>query len=198
MQNFIDHKLSLRASREFRRVVVGRTEHVEMDNGDDVYNAKWRYRKMRFFANFALVSPETQAELTNAAHATFSMVLLFKFRDPGDFKAINEPLATVAGTKTPVQLTKRYQFGPIAYGERRIQAVDHAVIKTAGGTEVAGTLDNALGLFTPTSNWGSGTHYWSGRFCVWVRFASDEFDSTMKTLDIATADVELQEGWARR
>lgn len=198
MQNFIDHKLSLRASREFRRVVVGRTEHVEMDNGDDVYNAKWRYRKMRFFANFALVSPETQAELTNAVHATFSMVLLFKFRDPGDFKAINEPLATVAGTKTPVQLTKRYQFGPIAYGERRIQAVDHAVIKTAGGTEVAGTLDNALGLFTPTSNWASGTHYWSGRFCVWVRFASDEFDSTMKTLDIATADVELQEGWARR
>lgn len=198
MQNFIDHKLSSRASREFRRVIVGRTEHTPMDNGDDAYNAKWRYRKMRFFANFALTSPETQVELTNAVHATYSMVLLFRFRDPGDFQAFDEPLTTVPGTKTPVQLTKRYQFGPIAYGERRIQAIDHAVIKTAAGVEVPGTLDNALGLFTPTNNWAGASHKWSGRFCVWVRFASDEFDSTMLTLDIATTDVELQEGWARR
>ena len=197
MQNFLDIQLSLRASREFRRVIEGRTDHTPMDNGEDAYNAKWRYRKMRFFANFAMVTPETQEELTGAVHATHSMVLLFRFRDPGDFQVANSPLFPVAGTKTPIQLTKRYYF-KTAFGERRIQAVDHAVIKTLAGVEVPGTLDKALGLFTPATNWADTEHRWWGRYCVWVRFASDQFDSTMLTLDIHTADVELQEGWARR
>lgn len=198
MQNFIDHQLSLRASREFRRVSQGRTEHVPMDNGEDIYNAKWRYRRMRYYASFALVTPETQAELTGANHAAMSMLLLFRFRDPGDFQVADSPLSPVAGTKTPIQLTKRYYFGPSSYGDRLIQAVDHAVVKTQAGVEVPGTLDKALGLFTPTSNWADTQHKWSGRFCVWVRFASDDFDSTMLTLDISTADVELQEGRAHR
>lgn len=198
MQNFIDHKLSTRASREFRRVVVSRSETTPMDNGEDIYNAKWRYAKMRYFANFAMVAPETQKELTGAFHAAKGMVLLFRFRDPGDFQVIDSPLTVVAGTKTPVQLTKRYPFGPTAYGDRLIQAVDHCLMQTEAGVEVAGTLDNALGLFTPTENWAATPHKWSGRFCNWVRFASDEFDSTMITLDISTADVELQEGRAYR
>jgi uncharacterized protein (TIGR02217 family) len=197
MQNFIDHKLSLRASREFRRVIVGRTDYTPMDNGNDIYNAKWRYRKMRYFANFALVTPETQAEITGAVHAAMSMLLLFRFRDPGDFQVEDSPLAVVVGTKTPVQLTKRYYFGS-AHGDRLIQAVDHCVMKTDAGVEIPGTLDKPLGLFTPTSNWPAATAKWSGRFCVWVRFASDEFDATMLTLDISTTDVELQEGRAHR
>lgn len=198
MQNFLDHQLSLRASREFRRVIVGRTDHVPMDNGEDIYNARWRYKRMRYFANFALVSPETQEELTGAFHAANAMLLLFKFRDPGDFQVANSPLVTVPGTKTPVQLTKRYYFKGNAYGDRLIQAVDHCVIKTPLGVEVAGTLDKPMGIFTPTNNWDGAEHFWSGRFCNFVRFASDEFDSTMITLDIATADVELQEGRAHR
>lgn len=197
MQDFIDHKLTLRASREFRRVVVGRTEQVTMENGDGKFSVRWRYKKMRYFANFALVTQETRDELTGAFHAA-GMAYLFRFRDPGDYTVTDAPLTVVAGTKTPVQLIKRYYFGSTAYGDRIIQAVDHCVLKTLAGVEVHGTLDNVRGLFTPTNNWADTPHKWSGRYCNWVRFASDEFDSTMVILDIATADVELHEGRAHR
>jgi len=101
------------------------------------------------------------------------------------------------GGKTPAQLTKRYSFGS-TYSDRIIQAIDTCTVYDETGTPVSGTLDDALGLFTPASDWGAGTYTWSGTFDVWVRFASDDFDMTMETLDIATTDVQLVERRAVR
>lgn len=197
MANFIDHKIGARVSREFRRVAVGKTDITPLDNGEEIRNARWKFKQMRFAASYALLTPAAQQEISSAFYAANAMLYLFRFRDHGDFQAKDAPLTVVEGTTEPVQLTKRYYFGP-AWADRLIQAVSTATIYDEAGDPVTGTLDDALGLFTPDAAWGAGEYTWSGTFDCWVRFGSDEFDMTMLTLDIATVDVELEEKRARR
>lgn len=197
MTNFIDHRIGARVSREFRRVATGKTDIISLDNGDEIRNARWKYKKLKFAASYAMLTHEAQQELTSVFYAANAQLLLFRFRDHGDYKVDGAPLTVAEGTTDPVQLTKRYYFGP-AYADRLVQAIVKCTVEDAGGNPVAGTVDTALGIFTPDAAWGVGQHKWSGTFDCWVRFASDEFDMTMVTLDIATADVELMEMRARR
>jgi uncharacterized protein (TIGR02217 family) len=192
MPNYIDHRLSARASREFRRVAQGKTDITPLRTGGEIRNAAWQYKKMKYAASYALLTPEAQEEISSAFYAANAMLLLFRYRDYGDFKVVDSPLTVVEGTTTPVQLTKRYYFGP-AHADRMIQAIVSATVKDASGDPIAGTVDMALGLFTPDENWPAGVPTWSGKFDVWVRFNSDDFDMTMHTLDIATTDIELVE-----
>ena len=198
MENFINHRLSSRASKEFRRVNNGKSDITTLDNGEDLINARWKYKKMRYFASFALLGDMAQQELAAAFYACNAMLMLFRFRDPGDSTVVLSPIATTAGEITSVQLTKRYSFGA-AYADRLIQAIGGSctVFRADGVTPVDVTVDRELGLVTPAAPWEGG-EVWSGNFDAWVRFASDEFDMTMHQLDIATTDVELMEGRARR
>lgn len=195
--NFIDHRISARASREFRRIATGKTDIVALDNGDEIRNARWRYKLMRYQASFPLLSQRAQEEVSAAFYAANAMLYLFRFRDYGDYRVENSPLSVVADSTTPVQLTKRYYFGP-AWADRMIQAVVTCRVHDAAGEPVEGTVDDALGLFTPAEPWGAGLYTWTGTFDVWVRFGSDDFDMTLHTLDIATSDVELVERRAHR
>ena len=197
MENFIDHQISSKVSRQFRRVIVGNTNIQYDDNGDELRNARWKYKKHKYTANYAMLSRDAQEAMVGAFYAANAMLKLFRFRDHGDYTASDSPLTVEVGTTTPAQITKRYFFGP-AYADRLIQAIDSWEIKDASGNPVDGSMDTALGLFTPTNPWASGQHTWTGRFSVWVRFASDEFDMTLQTMEIATADVELQEARAHR
>lgn len=197
MGNYIDHRVSERASRNFRRITTGKTDITPLDNGDENRNARWKYKQMRFVANFALMGVSSQNEITGAFYAANASLLLFRFRDYGDYRVTDAPLAVVAGTSNPVQLTKRYHFGP-AYADRRIQAVSTCTVLDGSDNVVAGTLDNVLGLFTPSAPWGDTPHRWNGTFDVWVRFADDEIDLTMVVGDITTTDIELVERRARR
>lgn len=193
--NFIDHKISTRVSTEFRRVVTGKTDIVPMANGRERRNAAWGHKKMQFTATYAMLTPQSQAEVMSAFYAANAQLLLFRFRDYGDYRVSDSPLVgPVQGTANPVQLTKRYTFGP-AFADRVIQAINtiNAVVKTPGGAPFPGTFDENLGIFTPDGNWGAGTYTWSGTFDCWVRFNSDDLDVTMQTLDVATTDVSLIE-----
>lgn len=192
-QNYIDYKMGARASTEFKRSVVGKTGITTLANGRESRNAEWLFKKMKFHAAYAMLSDVTQRDVLNAFYAANAQLLLFRFRDYGDYQVTNSPLSgTTSGTMNPVQLTKRYTFGPASY-DRMIQAVSSCTV--AGK---AGTFDSALGIFTPSSNWGSGTYTWSGVFDCWVRFASDELDVTMLTWDIANTEIELIEAIAQR
>lgn len=192
--NFIDWRISSRVTSEFRRVVTGKTDIVTLNSGKERRNAAWAFKKMQYTASFAMLTPQAQDEVVAAFYACQAQLYLFRFRDPGDCRVAGSPMltSTVIGTTDPVQLTKRYQFGP-AFADRMIQAIVQCTVNDSGGHAVDGSFDADLGLFTPASAWGSGAYSWSGMFDVWVRFNSDELDVTMKTLDISTADVELVE-----
>ena len=193
MANYIDHRLSARASREFRRVAEGKTDITTLrSSGGEYRNAAWKYKKMKFSASYALLTREAQEEIASAFYAANGPLYLFRYRDYGDFRVVDSPLTVNAGTTDAVQLTKRYTFGP-AHADRMLQAVTKATVKDADDNAISGTLDTALGLFTPDSAWPAGVITWSGIFDVWVRFASDQFDMTLHTLDIATTDIELVE-----
>lgn len=193
--NYIDHRLSQKATSSFRRVVTGKTDIVTMASGRERRNAAWKFKKMQFTATFALLLPDVQDEIYGAYYAANGQLLLFRFRDPGDWKVKDSPIViptAYIGTTTPVQLTKRYSFGP-AFADRTIQAVSTCFVTAPGGAAFTGTIDKALGTFTPDTPWGSGNYTWSGTFDLWVRFNSDDLDVTMQTLDVATTDVELIE-----
>src|SRR5690554_2511063 len=117
MTNFIDHRIGARVSREFRRVVTGKTDIVPMDNGSEIRNARWRYKRLQFTANFVTLSEEAREELVSAFYAANAMLYLFRFRDYGDYKVDRSPLIVAEGTRDPVQLVKRYTFCP-AHADR--------------------------------------------------------------------------------
>lgn len=198
MTNFIDHRISTRVSSSFRRVITGKTDIVMLASGRERRNAAWKYKRMKFTANYAMLDEDSQIEIASTFYAANAQLLLFRFRDVGDRYAEQSPLVTAAlvGTRTPIQLTKRYTFGP-TYADRVIQAlVGTPQVFVGGSTPVAGAFDMSLGLFTPDTNWGGGSYTWTGYFDCWVRFNSDEFDATMTTKEIATTDVELIEDTA--
>lgn len=199
MSNFIDYKIGNRVSSQFRRVVTGKTDIVTMASGREMRNAAWKFKKMSYTASYAMLTPEAQEAIVSAFYACNAQLMLFRFRDPGDFIAVESPLFDAitghVGSTDAIQLTKRYTFGP-AYADRVIQAVSTCTVLDHTGTPVAGTFDSELGLFTPTSPWGSNTYSWTGTFDVWVRFNNDDLDISMLTFDIATSDVELIEALA--
>ena len=195
--NFIDHRLSAQVSNELRRIVEGRTHIVSLDNGDEVRNASWKYSKLKYHANFPQLSAPAQNELLSAFYAARAQLYLFRLHDRTDGRADNAPLDVTAGSRDAVQLTKTYTFGS-AQAQRLIQAINHCVVNDAHGAVVEGDVDTALGLFTPKQPWQDGTYSWTGDFDVWVRFGSDQLETTLTRRDVATSDVELWEMRARR
>lgn len=176
-------------------------EIVDLENGYEYIDSAWAYPRHRYSASFGNITDEDRDYIIAAFHACKGRRHYFKFKDWNDFLAVDEPLQVEAGTTKPVQLYKTYQpKDPVtgvawpAWTVRPIQAIKSAVIKTPGGNAVAGTLDTETGMFTPSANWASGTHTWSGEFYVWVRFDADYNSMTINSWRANTAKVELMEG----
>lgn len=165
---------------------------VSLDNGREQRNRRWRYPRHRYSATYMNLSPEAQREIVSVFHSVAGQWSAFRFKDWNDYQAVGEPLAPTVGTSNPVQLIKTYTFGA-ASNTRLIQApIAGAVIKR-NGSPVAGTLDTATGLFTPSAPWAAGTYTWDGEFDVWVRFASDYNAFSIGAPNARTSDVELIE-----
>lgn len=168
------------------------TLEVQMDNGREQRNAQWLYPKHRYAAQYMNLLPAAMAEILAAFHACRGKLHAFRFKDWNDYTATNAALAPSIGTMTPVQLVKTYTFGGTS-STRLIQAPVAGAVVYRNGSPVSGTLDTATGLFTPSANWASGTHTWTGEFDVWVRFASDYNAFTIGNWQAHTADIELIE-----
>lgn len=199
MQNYADFKLSTKVAGEFRRQLVGRTDITTLDNGLEIRNARWSRKKLRFTASYVLLSPLAQEQVLNAFYAANAQLLLFRFRDIGDYRAVDQPIVDrVPGTKNTVQLYRTYIAGAGAsFARRQIQAIVSCTVTVKStGAVIPGVLDKTMGKFTPSVDWPVEACLWNGIFDCWVRFASDELDCTMKSIDIATVDVEFVEGVA--
>jgi uncharacterized protein (TIGR02217 family) len=168
-----------------------KTTVVKMDNGRELRNGEWLYPLHRYSVPLSSFGQPVADALLEAFHATRGQLHAFRFRDPADNQATQEPLAPAVGTSTPVQLAKTYTRAGIST-TRLIQAPRDAVVRR-NGVAVAGTLNTGTGMFTPSAPWASGTYDWTGPFDVWVRFASDWNTLQVVARGIYTADVELVE-----
>lgn len=168
-------------------------EVVELENGFEHIDTAWAFPRHRFSASFGNITDEDRDFIIDCFHACKGRRHYFKFKDWNDYRVTDEPLEVNPGTTNAIQLYKTYSFGQ-AYTVRPIQAVLTAVIKTPGGSVVAGTLDTETGMFTPDAAWGSGTHTWTGEFYVWVRFDADYNSMTINSWRANTSKVDLLEG----
>lgn len=187
----INERISECVSSQFTGGPRYRTDTVPLDNGRQVRNRRWRYPKHEYAAEFLNFTAEERDEVLRFMHAAGGSWLAFRFKDWMDFEAVNESLAPVIGTQTPLQLVKTYTAGGHS-SQRVIQAIVTATVRR-NGSPVAGTLDLELGLFTPSANWVAGTFTWSGEFDVWVHFTEDYNPFTASDMDAWTAQITLEE-----
>lgn len=196
--SFVNVRLSDRVAFGFTGGPEWFTQITQLEGGGEVRNAAWKYPRHRYTAQFLSFLDDERIEILHAFQAVRGRWLAFRFKDHGDFRAVDEPIAVVEGALTPAQLTKTYRMGP-AHTVRRIQAPvgSSVVVRDEDGAVVPGALDEQTGLFTPAADWGAGQYTWSGEFDVWVRFDNDfnAFSITNKSGGsfVGTADIELVE-----
>jgi len=189
---FIDTRLDECVAYGFTGGPEWSTMVVQMDNGREQRNGQWMYPRHRYAAQYMNLNAEGRDAILSAFHAARGQLHVFRFKDWNDFEAVDQPLAPVIGTTTPVQLVKTYSLGTQT-STRLVQAPLPEVVIRRNGTAVAGMLDTQTGLFTPANPWVAGNYTWSGPFDVWVRFASDYNAFAIGSWNAHTADIELVE-----
>lgn len=102
----------------------------------------------------------------------------FRFTDPFDFRAINEPIVSS-------QLVKRYAAGSVTYDRPIIKPVAGTVSFTGGGT-----LDYETGIVT-----GNAGGQWSGEFEIQARFNVDHYTEVNYYVDWHEVALDIVESF---
>jgi uncharacterized protein (TIGR02217 family) len=100
----------------------------------------------------------------------------FRFKDPFDFEAVNEPI--VSG-----QLVKRYTAGSVSYDRPIVKPISGTVSFSGGGT-----LNYETGVITSGAG---GT--WSGEFEIQARFTGDRYTERNFFVDWHEVQLEIVE-----
>jgi uncharacterized protein (TIGR02217 family) len=186
-------RLSAKAEVGFSAVVSFSTRVRELKTGYERRNANWLNPKRRYTARTAGWTPAMRAELLNLAHAARGSLYSWLFKDWNDYSVTAQTLGTAPSGSTAVQLVKTYTYGSETYTRTITKPVASTVTVYEDGVAKAGTLDEATGLFTPSTAWAGGALTWTGEFNVPVRFASDDIEFVLPHRDIAEVVCELVE-----
>jgi uncharacterized protein (TIGR02217 family) len=195
---YIDARLSDLVAFGFSGGPEWSTRIVQLENGQEQRNGQWLYPRHRYSAQYLNFLEAARDEILAAFYAARGKLHSFRFKDWNGYEARGQRIYPAVGTTTSVQLIKTYELGQMS-AVRKIQApvAETVTVYDNLANPVAGTLDASLGLFTPSSAWGSGPYTWTGEFDVWVRFDNDfnAFTIGNKSGDqyVATADIELVE-----
>jgi uncharacterized protein (TIGR02217 family) len=187
-------RLSAKVEVGFSAVVAFSTRVVELKTGYERRNANWLNPKRRFTARTAGWNAEMRAELLNLAHAARGSLYSWLFKDWNDYSVTAQSLGVAPSGTTAVQLVKTYTYGSETYTRTITKPVASTVTVYQNGVAKAGSLDEATGLFIPTTAWTTGQPLtWTGEFLVPVRFASDDIEFVLPHRDIAEVVCELVE-----
>lgn len=147
------------------------TDVVATVSGHEQRNSKWSQARARY--NVASgVKTETQWQALIAFfRARRGKAVGFRFKDWGDFKAVNQPLLSLGGTQ--YQLVKQYVSGAVV-SERIITKPVAGTVKLYRNSllQASGwSIDTATGIITTSL---TGTLTVDFDFDVPVRFDTDE------------------------
>lgn len=165
-------------------------------NGAESRNRDWLYGRFRAKALYNAFDDDEQAELDEIIQATAGMWASFRFRDetnPSRWQVVDQVVEPVIGTSTPLQLERTYTWGLTT--PRMIQAIDASdfSMERNGVAFSFASLDDQLGLVTPSAPWEAGTYTWSGAHDIWMRFNSDWMALQAQTKQLTSTDIELIE-----
>jgi uncharacterized protein (TIGR02217 family) len=150
---------------------------VHTANGYEQRNAVAGMHARRIFhLDTAAISNAVRQEILIFYDARRGQSDSFRFTDPFDFQAINEPI--VSG-----QLVKRYVAGSVTYDRPIVKPVNGTVSFTGGGT-----LDYESGVIS-----GGTGGSWSGEFEIQARFSTDHYSETNYFVDWHEVTLDIVE-----
>ena len=152
-----------------------RTDVVEMRSGFEQRNSIWATSRARYNVGTGVRTREQMALVLAFFRARKGKAYGFRFRDWGDFEAVNQPMQAT-GNPLILQLVKNY--GDAINPETRVikKPIAGSVTVTINNVPVTpSTIDTATGLVTFASA-PSATPVASFQFDVPVRFDADHLD----------------------
>lgn len=191
MSGFHEVRFPLRLSLSTTGGPMRRTDIVNLSNGRESRNSRWRDSRRSYDAGSGIRSIGDLYEVLEFFEARSGELYGFRFRDPLDWKSgrpdqpvtvMDQALGIGNGVKTRFQLVKTY--GDAAAGSPRQIAkpvAESVVIAVNGATKAAGTFacDAATGLVTFAAGHipAAGASVTGGfEFDVPVRFATGRID----------------------
>lgn len=193
MTDVIDYRLPSRVAAGFKGGPEWETRMRALRSGRELRNRKWLYPRYRYTANIGAFNATDRQALIGVFMAAAGKHMLFRFKDPTDFIVAGEPLSPTIGTSAPVQLSRRYPFGPSS-GVALLQApVAGTLVVRLNGTPISVTVDTTTGIVTPGAPWAAGTYTFDCQYDRWVRFDSDWGAFTASAQGVWTAEIDLVE-----
>ncbi|WP_174801728.1 DUF2460 domain-containing protein [Martelella limonii] len=192
--SFHEVRFPLRLSLSVSGGPVRRTDIVNLSNGHEARNQRWRDSRRSYDAGSALRSVSDLYELMGFFEARGGQLYGFRFRDPVDFKScgpLSQPdagdqwIGTGDGAANQFQLIKTYGDSAASLARAITKPVAESVKVSVNGNEVSGfSVDRTTGLVTLASPPPSGASVFAGyEFDVPVRFDIDRIDINMKTFN---------------
>jgi uncharacterized protein (TIGR02217 family) len=190
----INVRLSAKVERGFSVVPTRKSTIVELRNGIEYRNANWAQSRRRYTGKYGAWTRAMRDELLDFWEAADGPVCSFRFKDWNDYSVTGQSLGNAPSGTQAVQLFKTYTKGSRTKTRNITRPVASTVVVYQNGIPKAGTVDDATGLFTPTTSWSAGQPLtWTGEFDVLVRFADDEIEFVLPDREIAEVNVMLRE-----
>jgi uncharacterized protein (TIGR02217 family) len=154
---------------------------ITASSGNEQRVQQWERPRRRWNVSHGLRTPEEMSLLVAFFLGVKGKATGFRFRDPSDYEATDEPLSGVGGTR---QLTKEYTFGSLTTSRDITKPAPATVtLKRNGVAYTDFTLDTSTGIVTLVGL-TTGTFTWSGEFHVPARFDTDSFRLNMEEFGI--------------
>lgn len=191
MSGFHEVRFPLRLSLSTSGGPVRRTDIVNLSNGRESRNSRWRDARRSYDAGSGVRSAGDLYEVLEFFEARSGELYGFRFRDPLDWKsgrpdqpvtALDQMLGTGDGARAAFQLVKTYGDAAASNARRIVKPVAGSVAIAVDGVVMAGTSylsDVAAGIvtFLPGSIPTAGARVTAGfEFDVPVRFATGRMD----------------------
>ena len=174
------------------------TRQVALASGIVRRNAQRSRPLHRYAILYQNMLPEQHKAVLDAFNACRGGVFGFRLRDPSEWQAVNQVIATGTGDMQEAQLAISYTFGAGGTMQSLVRPIRKpvaGVVIRANNVVIGATVDTTTGMATFTAPVGQ-TVTWTGEFDVPVRFESDqlisEFNRAANGL-ILSADVPLVE-----
>lgn len=163
-------------------------------NGREYRNQNWVNPRHIFSAPYQNIPQDIFESIKAAFYIAKGQANAFRFKDWTDYRAEEVILGISPAGAAAIQLFKQYETDGEGYARKIVKPLGSTVVVTANNVPVAGTVNEATGIFTPSGVWpGGATLRWSGEFDVPVRFNTDQLPFTYDNPNALNGDVALIE-----
>ncbi|OHV75649.1 DUF2460 domain-containing protein [Rhizobium sp. LCM 4573] len=198
MSGFHEVRFPLRLALGVSGGPVRRTDIVNLSNGRENRNQRWRNSRRSYDAGSGVKSIDDLYAVLEFFEARGGQLYGFRFRDPVDWKscapgrdvsATDQPIGTGDGTTAAFQLTKTYGDAGGSWQRRIVKPVAGSVVIAVGGAVKPFSsyeVDTATGIVTFAAGHipPAGVPVTSGyEFDVPVRFDTDRIDVNLAHFD---------------